>query len=49
MPHLRLQIESIDCNIVMIGLACQMDEEGQVAKIRHGETLDDHIRFFDGL
>ena len=28
---------------------CQVDEEGQVAKIRHGESLDDHIRFFDGL
>ncbi|KAF2301873.1 hypothetical protein GH714_030084 [Hevea brasiliensis] len=26
-----------------------VEEDGSVAKIRHGETFEDHIRFFDGL
>ncbi|CAH9117979.1 unnamed protein product [Cuscuta europaea] len=26
-----------------------VEEDGSVSKIRHGETFEDHIRFFDGL
>ncbi|XP_022036360.1 diaminopimelate decarboxylase 1, chloroplastic [Helianthus annuus] len=26
-----------------------VEEDGSVAKIRHGETFDDHMRFFEGL
>ncbi|XP_010519848.1 PREDICTED: diaminopimelate decarboxylase 2, chloroplastic [Tarenaya hassleriana] len=26
-----------------------VEEDGSIAKIRHGETFDDHLRFFEGL
>ncbi|XP_028797985.1 diaminopimelate decarboxylase 2, chloroplastic-like [Neltuma alba] len=26
-----------------------VDDDGTVAKIRHGETFEDHLRFFEGL
>ncbi|MCD7456749.1 hypothetical protein HAX54_032987 [Datura stramonium] len=26
-----------------------VEEDGSVSKIRHGETFEDHLRFFDGL
>jgi len=27
----------------------QVEEDGSVAKIRHGETFEDHLRYFAGL
>lgn len=27
----------------------QIEEDGSVAKIRHGETFEDHMRYFEGL
>jgi len=27
----------------------QVEDDGSVSKIRHGETFEDHIRFFEGL
>jgi diaminopimelate decarboxylase len=27
----------------------QVDDDGSIAKIRHGETFDDYMKFFDGL
>jgi hypothetical protein len=29
--------------------ALQVDDDGSIAKIRHGETFDDYMKFFDGL
>nr|GEY80892.1 pyridoxal-dependent decarboxylase family protein [Tanacetum cinerariifolium] len=26
-----------------------VEEDGSVSKIRHGETFDDHMRYFEGL
>jgi hypothetical protein len=30
-------------------VALQVDDDGSIAKIRHGETFDDYMKFFDGL
>lgn len=27
----------------------QVENDGSVSKIRHGETFEDHLRFFKGL
>lgn len=27
----------------------QVEEDGSVSKIRHGEIFEDHMRFFEGL
>lgn len=27
----------------------QVEDDGSVSKIRHGETFEDHLRFFEGL
>lgn len=30
-------------------LCLQVEEDGSITKIRHAETFDDHLRFFEGL
>ena len=27
----------------------QVDDDGSITKIRHAETFEDHLRFFNGL
>ncbi|MCE3049943.1 Diaminopimelate decarboxylase 2, chloroplastic [Datura stramonium] len=38
-----------DAAISKFDVVGPVEEDGSVSKIRHGETFEDHLRFFDGL